>query len=174
MADLFLSASEHEGFCVPLVEAFYKRIPVVAYAAAAVPATMDGAGVLYETKDPRHIAAIMHTVLSNPALEAEIVRAQDVALERLRARDFAGVLLGVVDRVTRAARLPRTEIRWDFWQRFAEWERLEELRALPTVRLQGAAVRARRARREPVTRRRQQAEGRGSVWTDLRLPTPLS
>ncbi len=44
IADLFLCASEHEGFCVPLVEAFYKQIPVLAYAATAVPSTMDGAG----------------------------------------------------------------------------------------------------------------------------------
>ncbi|MCH7746530.1 MAG: glycosyltransferase [Acidobacteria bacterium] len=128
VADLFLSASEHEGFCVPLVEAFHKRIPVLAYAAAAVPATMDGAGVLYETKDPRHVAAIMDTVLSNPALESEIVRSQDAALDRLLARDFGGLLLDVVDQVTRSPRLPRAEVRWDFWQRFAEWERLEELR----------------------------------------------
>ena len=128
VADLFLSASEHEGFCVPLVEAFHKQIPVLAYAAAAVPATMDGAGVLYDTKDPRHVAAIMDTVLSNPALESEIVRSQDAALDRLLERDFAGLLLDIVDQVTRAPRLPRTVVRWDFWQRFAEWERLEELR----------------------------------------------
>ena len=32
VADLFLCASEHEGFCVPIVEAFYKRVPVLAYA----------------------------------------------------------------------------------------------------------------------------------------------
>ena len=50
VADLFLCASEHEGFCVPLVEAFYKQVPVLAYAATAVPATMDGAGVLYDDK----------------------------------------------------------------------------------------------------------------------------
>ena len=48
VADLFLCASEHEGFCVPLVEAFYKQVPVLAYAATAVPATMDGAGVLFD------------------------------------------------------------------------------------------------------------------------------
>ena len=48
VADLFLCASEHEGFCVPLVEAFYKQMPVIAYAATAVPATMDGAGVLFD------------------------------------------------------------------------------------------------------------------------------
>ena len=56
VADLFLCASEHEGFCVPLVEAFYKQVPVLAYAATAVPATMDGAGVLFDDKDPMHVA----------------------------------------------------------------------------------------------------------------------
>ena len=35
VADLFLCASEHEGFCVPLMEAFYKRIPVLALARTA-------------------------------------------------------------------------------------------------------------------------------------------
>ena len=38
-ADLFLCASEHEGFCVPIVEAFYKQVPVLAYAATAVPSS---------------------------------------------------------------------------------------------------------------------------------------
>jgi L-malate glycosyltransferase len=53
VADLFLCASEHEGFCVPLIEAFHKRVPVLAYAATAVPATMDGGGVLYDTTRTR-------------------------------------------------------------------------------------------------------------------------
>ena len=128
VADLFLSASEHEGFCVPLIEAFRKRIPVVAYAAAAVPETMDGAGVLYDTKDPRNVASIMDTVLSNPALEAEILASQDAALERLLARDFAGILLGAIEKVNRAPRISKPEVRRDFWKRFAEWERQEELR----------------------------------------------
>ena len=48
VADLFLCASEHEGFCVPLIEAFHMGLPVVARAATAVPATLDGGGVLYE------------------------------------------------------------------------------------------------------------------------------
>jgi glycosyltransferase involved in cell wall biosynthesis len=39
VADVFLCASEHEGFCVPLVEAFYKEVPVLAYASSAVPET---------------------------------------------------------------------------------------------------------------------------------------
>ena len=53
VADLFLCASEHEGFCVPLVEAFYMQVPVLAFAATAVPATMDGAGVLFDDEGSR-------------------------------------------------------------------------------------------------------------------------
>ena len=68
VADLFLCASEHEGFCVPLVEAFYKQVPVLAYAATAVPDTMDGAGVLYDDKDPRSVASLMDAIVSNARL----------------------------------------------------------------------------------------------------------
>ena len=66
VADLFLCASEHEGFCVPLMEAFHIGVPVVAYAATAIPATMDGGGVLYTDTDPAHVAAIVDAVVSDP------------------------------------------------------------------------------------------------------------
>src|SRR5438477_502671 len=84
VADLFLCASAHEGFCVPIMEAFYKQVPVVAYAATAVPATMDGAGVLYTTKDPLEVAAIVDAVLSDDVVCDAIVRKQNDALARLR------------------------------------------------------------------------------------------
>ncbi|MHC5721084.1 MAG: glycosyltransferase, partial [Nostoc sp.] len=41
-ADIFLCMSEHEGFCVPIVEAFINRIPVIAYAGTAIADTMGG------------------------------------------------------------------------------------------------------------------------------------
>ena len=128
VADLFLSASEHEGFCVPLVEAFWKRIPVVAYAAAAVPATMDGGGVLYDRKDPRHIASIINAVLSDSALEDDILRAQDAALARRRAQDFPATLLRLIDQVRATPRLPDWKVDPDFWHQFERAEALEELK----------------------------------------------
>jgi len=128
IADLFLCASEHEGFCVPLVEAFYKQVPVLAYAATAVPATMDGAGVLYDDKDPRHVAALMDAVLSNCALEDRIVDAQRAAVGRLQAKDFAGTLLGFVDRILTSPRAPKPNVAFGFWQQFDDAEKLEELR----------------------------------------------
>src|SRR5688572_3539506 len=68
VADLFLCASAHEGFCVPIVESFHKQIPVIAYAATAVPTTMDGAGVLYTTQDPLEVAALLDAVLGDDRL----------------------------------------------------------------------------------------------------------
>jgi glycosyltransferase involved in cell wall biosynthesis len=127
VADLFLCASEHEGFCVPLTEAFYARIPVVAYAAAAVPATMDGAGVLYEDRDPFHVAALVDAIVRDSSLADRIVQGQDAALDRLRAKDFAGTLLRFVDQALSAPRLPHPVVAFDFWDQFRRYERLKEL-----------------------------------------------
>jgi glycosyltransferase involved in cell wall biosynthesis len=128
IADLFLCASEHEGFCVPLVEAFYKGVPVMAYAATAVPATMDGAGVLYETREPREVAALMNAILSDGGLQERLVEAQDAALARLRARDFGGTLLRFMDEMRHAPRRPQPPVVWDFWQQLDQYNRLEEIR----------------------------------------------
>ena len=128
VADLLLSASEHEGFCVPLVEAFHKGIPVVAFAATAVPDTMDGGGVLYDRKDPGHVASIMHGILSETTLLDEIVRSQDAALARLMQKDFGGTLLGFVDRVRRSPRIDPPLLTPDFWRQYETLEELEELR----------------------------------------------
>jgi glycosyltransferase involved in cell wall biosynthesis len=128
VADLFLCASEHEGFCVPIVEAFYKRVPVMAYAATAVPATMDGAGVLYDDKSPAGIAKLMDAVLADAATESAIVASQDAALDRLRQKDFAGTLLRYVDRSLQQPPRPAPEVAFDFWAQFEQFERLEELR----------------------------------------------
>ena len=65
VADAFVCASEHEGFCVPLMEAFHMGVPVLAYAATAVPATMDGGGILYHHKDPLEIAALVDAVVTD-------------------------------------------------------------------------------------------------------------
>lgn len=128
VADLFLCASEHEGFCVPIVEAFHMGIPVVAFAAAAVPATMDGAGVLYDRKDPAAVAALIDTLVEDEALRERVLAGQDAALERLAHRDFAACLLGYVQQVAAGPRADPPAVAPDFWQQVEEAERLERLR----------------------------------------------
>jgi len=127
-ADLFLCASEHEGFCVPLVESFYKQVPVLAYAATAVPATMDGAGVLFDDKDPVHVATLMDAILSDAALQDRIVEGQLAAVDRLRSQDFAGTLLRFVDQILASPRAPLPKVAFDFWHQFDAAQQLEEVR----------------------------------------------
>jgi glycosyltransferase involved in cell wall biosynthesis len=150
IADLFLCASEHEGFCVPLVEAFYKEVPVLAYAATAVPATMDGAGVLYHDKTPAHVAHLMDAILSNAALRDRIIEGQLAAVDRLRGKDFAGTLLGFVNDILAKPRAPEPRVVPDFWHQFDAEQELEEIRlvrpaayhALPNRESQKSEVRS--------------------------------
>jgi glycosyltransferase involved in cell wall biosynthesis len=128
VADLFLCASEHEGFCVPLIEAFYRQVPVLAYAATAVPATMDGGGILYDTTDPLEIARLMEAVLDNPEIEQRVIETQDAALARLGGRDFGGTLRRFVEQTLALPPRPAPEVAWDFWAQFDQFERLEEFR----------------------------------------------
>jgi glycosyltransferase involved in cell wall biosynthesis len=128
LADLFLCASEHEGFCVPLVEAFYKQVPVLACAAAAVPSTMDGAGVLFRDRDPGYVAQLMDAILSDPHLQDAIVAGQTAAVRRLQAQDFGGTLLRFVDEVLRSPRAEPPRVAYDFWSQFDAAEALEEIR----------------------------------------------
>ena len=128
VADVFLCASEHEGFCVPLIEAFYKRVPVAAYDAAAVGATMNGGGVLYRTQDPIEIAGLVHAIATDHAREDAILSAQDAALSRLLSRDFRAAVLAVIDRVFALPATPMPPIDPDFWRQFRLAEELDEIR----------------------------------------------
>lgn len=83
VADLFLCMSEHEGFCVPLVEAMFFDIPVVAYDSSAIGDTLGGSGFLLKEKKAKETAAVMHRVLSDKKLKEDILYNQ-----RLRLKDF--------------------------------------------------------------------------------------
>ena len=129
LADVFLCASEHEGFCVPIIEAFHMGVPVLAYAATAVPATMDGAGVLYTDKDPLAVAALINAVVDDLDLQARIIEGQDAALDRLEARDFEGTLLAFVDQLLATPRRPHPPVAFDFWDQGQLAEELEAIKA---------------------------------------------
>ena len=85
-ADAYLCMSEHEGFCAPLVEALAHGIPVVARAAAAVPETLGGAGVLVDHPDMLPLAAeALAEVMRDGPTRTGLVAAGARRLDRLRA-----------------------------------------------------------------------------------------
>ncbi len=90
-ADVFVCLSAHEGFCVPLVEAMAWGVPVVAAAAAAVPETLGGAGLLLADKSPVVVASAVQRVLEDSGLREGLVRrgltrAQQLSPEAARQR----------------------------------------------------------------------------------------
>jgi glycosyltransferase involved in cell wall biosynthesis len=82
-ASLYLSMSEHEGFGVPLLESMHFGLPIVAYAAAAVPETLQECGVLVTEKDHLAIAELVGLLI-----EDEDLRTRLIAGQRRRLEDF--------------------------------------------------------------------------------------
>jgi len=93
-ATVYLCASEHEGFGVPLVESMHLGVPVVARRAAAVPETLGGAGILITEMDHATVAELIKVIATDSDLRERIVSRQrararvfypEAARERLRA-----------------------------------------------------------------------------------------
>ncbi|MCP4153540.1 MAG: glycosyltransferase family 4 protein [bacterium] len=76
LGDVFLSMSEHEGFCLPLIESSYFRLPVVAYDAGAVAETMDGSGIVFKEKKIDMVAGLVERVLNDESLNAHLKKLQ--------------------------------------------------------------------------------------------------
>jgi glycosyltransferase involved in cell wall biosynthesis len=83
LADAYVSLSEHEGFCAPLVEAMAMDVPVLAYGAAAVPETLGGAGVEFFPKDLEFASEALGALVFDDG-----VREQVLAGQRERVKDF--------------------------------------------------------------------------------------
>ena len=74
-ADVFATMSEHEGVCVPLLEAMSFDLPVVARAFGAIPETMGDAGLLLPgEEDPIFVAEALAELLASPPLRSEYIR----------------------------------------------------------------------------------------------------
>lgn len=88
-ADAFVCLSNHEGFCVPLLEAMYHRLPIVAYDNTAVPETVHGAGLVLPNKEAVRVAAALDRVVHDASLRATLAeaateRVAEFALPRVR------------------------------------------------------------------------------------------
>ncbi len=72
LGDVFLSMSEHEGFCLPLIESSYFETPVVAYDAGAVSETLDGSGIVFKEKRYDIVASLVEKVLFDEQLQSKL------------------------------------------------------------------------------------------------------
>jgi glycosyltransferase involved in cell wall biosynthesis len=88
-ADLFLCASEHEGFCVPIVEAMNFKVPILAYGSAAIPDTLKGAGIIFQRKRELYdVAEMMHLMLTDRGLRDRIIEKQNRVLSIYNSKEL--------------------------------------------------------------------------------------
>ncbi|MBM4147780.1 MAG: glycosyltransferase [Lentisphaerae bacterium] len=103
-ASVFVCMSEHEGFCIPLLEAMKAGVPVLAFEAGAVPETMDGAGVIFRKKDFAAVAEMMGLLAGETPLRRSVLRGQCERVARFTARDAESELRNLL-----APTLPRLD-----------------------------------------------------------------
>jgi glycosyltransferase involved in cell wall biosynthesis len=101
LADVYLSLSEHEGFGVPILEAFHRKIPVVGFDAGAVGETMNGGGVLLREKDFFRTAALIDVLVRNKGLRQAVIQGQLRALEKYSRANVSRILLQHIEEVVR-------------------------------------------------------------------------
>jgi glycosyltransferase involved in cell wall biosynthesis len=102
-AHVFLCLSEHEGFCVPLLEAFHFRVPVVARPVGGVPEVAGDAALLVSDRDPAVVAELLHLAVSDGELRAELRRRGRARLAEYDPQVTAGQLRRVLEELAAGA-----------------------------------------------------------------------
>jgi glycosyltransferase involved in cell wall biosynthesis len=102
-ADLFCCLSDHEGVCVPVLEAMHAGLPVIAYATAALPETVGSGGLLLAAKDPLRVATAWHRVASDGRLRGALVRAGHRRIAALDPARSARRMVELLEPIVRAA-----------------------------------------------------------------------
>ena len=103
-AHAFLCLSEHEGFCIPLLEAFHFGVPVVARAAGGVPEVAGDAALLLDADgepDLAVVAELLELAVRDGELRAELRSRSRRRLEAFAIERSAAALREAVERVAR-------------------------------------------------------------------------
>lgn len=108
-AAALVSASEHEGFGVPLLEAMHFQKPVIAYAAAAVPETTGSAGVLFQEKNPPHIAELIYKIIGDKEFREKIISAQSEQVKKFYPEKIRQIISAWLKRSSEATEVAEVE-----------------------------------------------------------------
>jgi L-malate glycosyltransferase len=100
-ADVFVCMSQHEGYCLPLVEAMRAGVPIVAYRAGAVPETLGDGGILLDTVDPYVAAEAVAKLADDTVLSGQLTARQHDRVAQLDAVDRDRDLVAAMDEICR-------------------------------------------------------------------------
>ncbi len=96
LGDVFLSMSEHEGFCLPLIESSFFQLPVIAYNAGAVSQTLGNSGILVNHKKYDKIAGLIDEVLNNKELNNELKQKAKKRIDEYKKESDPEILFDMI------------------------------------------------------------------------------
>jgi glycosyltransferase involved in cell wall biosynthesis len=100
-ADIFLCMSEHEGFCVPLIESMMMKIPVIAFKSSAIPYTLNNVGIMVDEKNHKLIAKLILKLINDKKLYTKIIKEQSGYIEKTFTKEnFKNSLTTIIKEVT--------------------------------------------------------------------------
>ena len=99
IASLFLCMSEHEGFCVPLVESMFFKVPILAYNSSAIKDTLGNSGIVVNKKDYFLISELMDLILSDDSFKERIIKNQSKRLEDFKNEKIENQLIKFIEKI---------------------------------------------------------------------------
>ncbi|MEW6455770.1 MAG: glycosyltransferase [Acidobacteriota bacterium] len=93
ISDVFLSMSEHEGFCLPLIESMIFDLPVISYDSTAIPYTLNGAGILFNQKNTQVVAELCNLAIENMELREKILKTERERLNEFKKLNIGEIIL---------------------------------------------------------------------------------
>ena len=119
LADIFLCLSAHEGFCIPIVEALYFKIPIIAANSTAVPDTLGGSGVLANNRNPIEIAKIINHIVTDDLFRKEVLKGEAQRLNELQPdkveKQYMRVLCTCIENDSISIKFKQLKIRRDLF-----------------------------------------------------------
>ena len=98
-ADLYLTASQHEGFCVPLLESMVHGVPILARHSSAIPETLGEAGVLFHELGYEAVAEMAHLLVSDAIIRQQVIQKQYERVASFNQKRAAASLHAVLHRL---------------------------------------------------------------------------
>jgi glycosyltransferase involved in cell wall biosynthesis len=96
-AAVYISLSEHEGFCVPLVESMYFDLPIIAYNSSAISETLGDSGILLNEKDYVFNAELLNVLLEDGFFRESVIKSQRKRLKEYSKEKIENKLIEVIN-----------------------------------------------------------------------------
>ena len=87
MATIFITMSKHEGFCVPLVESMYFKVPIIAPNRTAIPYTLEDSGILVNDETYEEIGELIDVVVNDAELRKKVIEKQNTRFNSIYCKD---------------------------------------------------------------------------------------